>query len=190
MSAGRACVSPEKCATRSGSQRTASFSTLPRLPSERCVDLMYIAAGVYAADRLIKCTTRGQSEQSLRIFDLTVAVSDLQLWQQPHVKERIEEIVDFLTDEDWTLTFKAARHKTVRTVVPNAETLPPEGASRLEVRCHSISSPYRRCYPRLGHHVRNRPAIHGSCPGAWCTSRDFWFGWTRAQRTTADSRAG
>ena len=29
-----------------------------------------------------------------------------------------------------------------------------------------------------------------SCPGAWCTSRDFWFGWTRAQRTTADSRAG
>jgi dienelactone hydrolase len=30
----------------------------------------------------------------------------------------------------------------------------------------------------------------GSCPGTWCTSREFWFGWTRAQRTTADSRAG
>ena len=29
-----------------------------------------------------------------------------------------------------------------------------------------------------------------SCPGTWCTSREFWFGWTRAQRTTADSRAG
>ena len=30
----------------------------------------------------------------------------------------------------------------------------------------------------------------GSCPSTWCTSRDTWFGWTRAQRTTADSRAG
>jgi hypothetical protein len=30
----------------------------------------------------------------------------------------------------------------------------------------------------------------GSCPAEWCTSRDFQFGWTRAQLTTADSRAG
>jgi hypothetical protein len=32
--------------------------------------------------------------------------------------------------------------------------------------------------------------LPGSCPGEWCTSRDFRFGWTRAQLTTADSRAG
>lgn len=30
----------------------------------------------------------------------------------------------------------------------------------------------------------------GSCPAEWCTSRDFWFGWTRTQLTTTDSRAG
>jgi hypothetical protein len=30
----------------------------------------------------------------------------------------------------------------------------------------------------------------GSCPGQWCTSREFWFDWTRAQLTTADNRAG
>jgi ribonucleoside-diphosphate reductase alpha chain len=29
-----------------------------------------------------------------------------------------------------------------------------------------------------------------SCPAAWCTSREFWFGRTRAQLTTAASRAG
>jgi hypothetical protein len=29
----------------------------------------------------------------------------------------------------------------------------------------------------------------GSCPTAWCTSRESWFGWTRAQLTTADNRA-
>src|SRR5882672_7656140 len=28
----------------------------------------------------------------------------------------------------------------------------------------------------------------GSCPTAWCTSRESWFGWTRAQLTTADNR--
>jgi hypothetical protein len=28
-----------------------------------------------------------------------------------------------------------------------------------------------------------------SCPAAWCTSRESWFGWTRAQVTTADNRA-
>jgi hypothetical protein len=30
------------------------FSTLPRLPSERCIDLLYIAAGIYAVDRLTR----------------------------------------------------------------------------------------------------------------------------------------
>jgi hypothetical protein len=30
----------------------------------------------------------------------------------------------------------------------------------------------------------------GSCPRKWCTSRELRFGWTRAQLTTADSRAG
>ncbi|MCZ8131512.1 MAG: Arm DNA-binding domain-containing protein [Steroidobacteraceae bacterium] len=29
-----------------------------------------------------------------------------------------------------------------------------------------------------------------SCPAAWCTSREFWLGRTRAQLTTAASRAG
>jgi hypothetical protein len=48
---------------------------------------------------------------------------------------------------------------------------------------------------RLGLQQRIRRALRrsrvvGSCPAAWCTSREFWFGWTRAQLTTADSRAG
>ena len=34
------------------------------------------------------------------------------------------------------------------------------------------------------------PRTQRSCPAEWCTSRDFWFGWTRAQLTTAGSRAG
>ena len=37
---------------------------------------------------------------------------------------------------------------------------------------------------------RRSGALARSCPGGWCTSREFRFGWTRAQLTTADSRAG
>ncbi|HZF30054.1 MAG TPA: hypothetical protein VE907_13105 [Gammaproteobacteria bacterium] len=32
------------------------------------------------------------------------------------------------------------------------------------------------------------PFPERSCPTAWCTSRESWFGWTRAQLTTADNR--
>ena len=84
------------------------FSTLPRLPSERCIDLLYIAAGIYAVDRLTRRTTLAQSERICRNFDLTIAVRDLQFWQQETVTKQIEELVRFLTDEDWTLAFRAA----------------------------------------------------------------------------------
>jgi hypothetical protein len=45
---------------------------------------------------------------------------------------------------------------------------------------------------RLGmdRQFRDRDTLRRSCPTEWCTSRDFWFGWTRSQLTTADSRAG
>jgi hypothetical protein len=33
------------------------------------------------------------------------------------------------------------------------------------------------------------PILLGSCPGAWCMSRESWLDWTRAQLTTAESRA-
>jgi hypothetical protein len=37
---------------------------------------------------------------------------------------------------------------------------------------------------------RNEHYDLGSRPAEWCTSRESWSGWTRAQLTTADSRAG
>ena len=38
--------------------------------------------------------------------------------------------------------------------------------------------------------ARRALSMNGACPAEWCTSRDSQFGWTRAQLTTADSRAG
>jgi 7-cyano-7-deazaguanine synthase in queuosine biosynthesis len=84
------------------------FSSLPRLPSERCIDLLNIAAGIYALDRLIKRTTRDRSHSGSRSCAVSVAVRDLDFWNQPAIKAQVEEIILFLADEYWHLSFEPA----------------------------------------------------------------------------------
>lgn len=84
------------------------FRPLPRLPSERCIDLVNIAAGIYAIDRLIKRTTHRQSRSGSRAFALSIAVRDLDFWEQSAIKARLQDIVQFLSDESWELSFEAA----------------------------------------------------------------------------------
>jgi len=51
-------------------------------------------------------------------------------------------------------------------------------------RCLTVDSLKGMCYEcQFVRSVNQR-----SCPTAWCTSRESWFGWTRAQLTTADNR--
>ena len=47
-----------------------------------------------------------------------------------------------------------------------------------------------RRYLQVTHGFLSMPPSYGSCPTAWCMSRESWSGWTRAQLTTADNRAG
>jgi tetratricopeptide (TPR) repeat protein len=59
--------------------------------------------------------------------------------------------------------------------------------ARIQSR-HDLAVAYNnRCfaYMKLGRLLKAR-----SCPRSWCTSRESWLGWTRAQLTTADNRAG
>jgi 7-cyano-7-deazaguanine synthase in queuosine biosynthesis len=84
------------------------FRTLPRLPSERCIDLLNIAAGIYAVDRLIKRTTRRHSRSGLRSLAVSVAVRDLGFWEQSAIKVRLQDIILFLSDEHWEFSFEAA----------------------------------------------------------------------------------
>jgi 7-cyano-7-deazaguanine synthase in queuosine biosynthesis len=86
------------------------FRSLPRLPSERCIDLLNIAAGIYAVDRLIK-RNRGSSYCTSRSCAITAAVRDMEFWNQPAIKAQIEEIILFLTDEYWEISFEPAPKK-------------------------------------------------------------------------------
>lgn len=83
------------------------FRTLPRLPSERCIDLLNVAAGIYAVDRLIK-RNHGSSHCSSRSCTVTAAVRDVEFWNQPSIKSQIEDIILFLTDEYWDVSFEPA----------------------------------------------------------------------------------
>ena len=84
------------------------FRTLPRLPSERCIDLLNIAAGIYAVDRLIKRKSRRLSSLGSRSLAVTVAVRDRDFWDQSAIKARLQDIVLFLSDEHWQFTFETA----------------------------------------------------------------------------------
>jgi 7-cyano-7-deazaguanine synthase in queuosine biosynthesis len=83
------------------------FRRLPRLPSERCIDLLNITAGIYAADRLIKRNS-GNSHHSSRSCTVTAAVRAMEFWNQPAIKAQIEDIILFLTDEYWEVSFEPA----------------------------------------------------------------------------------
>lgn len=102
-----------------GAQSSFTTALLPNLGKlgpvpALSIDLVRIAATVYAADRSKKRTARG-SDWNRRSFELEVPVSDATVWAA--VATDLESVLDFLTGDRWTLTFNedAAPAETVTT---------------------------------------------------------------------------
>jgi 7-cyano-7-deazaguanine synthase in queuosine biosynthesis len=109
VSASRECVRVEGNPSRSVRfLADRLFAGLPKLPSTRCLDLLHIAIGAYAADRLVRRGSQISSDGGIRSFDLTVAVRDPDFWSQASIAESVVEILRFLTDDDWRLSFEPA----------------------------------------------------------------------------------
>ena len=66
------------------------------------VDFVRIAAGIFAADRST-LRRRGGSNWNSRDIGVTVPVNDPSRWQS--VRQRLEEILGFVTGDKWRLTF-------------------------------------------------------------------------------------
>jgi hypothetical protein len=81
------------------------FAGLPKLPSKRCLDLLHVAIGAYAVDRLVRRTGHAGEEPAIRSLDLRCAVHDLEFWSQSSISHSIVDI-QFLTDEDWDVSFE------------------------------------------------------------------------------------
>jgi hypothetical protein len=78
-----------------------------RLP-EHLADLVDLAMAVYVADRLVPRRSPGQdrfARRWRRSLTLELPIRCLSRWQQPEVGERLQECLDFLTEDDWSFTF-------------------------------------------------------------------------------------
>ena len=87
----------------------ASWRSLPARLTARGLDLLNIAAGVYAVDRIVKRQASPGNETGIRSLKLCFAVQDLAFWQSLVITEALEEVLSFLTDENWSFTFEQAR---------------------------------------------------------------------------------
>ncbi len=86
----------------------AALRSLLSDPTPRSLDLLTIASGVYAVDRAVKRMAGEGNEIGVRTLRLDVAVHELSFWQRAEITEAVTRILHFLTDENWSLTFKQA----------------------------------------------------------------------------------
>ena len=94
------------------------WRSLPAYPTDRGMDLLNIAAGVYAVDRVEKRQAGTGNETGIRSLQLCFAVQDLAFWQRFEITDAVEEILSFLTDENWSVTFERAATVQVQQQVP------------------------------------------------------------------------
>lgn len=71
----------------------------------RPIDLICIAAGVYAVDRIVKRRTTAVNESGIRTFSLCFHVADVDYWRQPVVIDRIADVLHTLTGDNWIIEF-------------------------------------------------------------------------------------
>ena len=93
----------------------APLRSLLSHPTPRSMDLLTIAAGVYAVDRAVKRKASDRNETGIRSLRLNFAVHDLPFWQRADISEAVTQILCFLTDENWSLTFKRAAAEPLST---------------------------------------------------------------------------
>lgn len=85
------------------------FKALLSLPSRRCLDLLRIAAGVYAVDRISKRKKLRDNEDGIRQLRLVFEVRDHAFWTQSSINDALADVLCFLTDDDWSFDFQPAQ---------------------------------------------------------------------------------
>lgn len=84
------------------------LQSLPLTPMPRALDLLTIAAGTYAVDRIVKRKMKAGNRAGIRNLSAQFAVHDLAFWSSHRSTLAVTEILYFLTGDDWQITFKQA----------------------------------------------------------------------------------
>ena len=91
-------------------------------PSEIGLDLLVLAAHIYAADTRISRTEQSQDSWT-REIRLVVPVSDTQRWNA--AAQTVKQALDFLTGDRWTLGFRQRPTRFAGIITPPQALLPP-----------------------------------------------------------------
>lgn len=70
----------------------------------RSIDLICIAAGIYAMDRVVKRSKSASNESGIRTFVVCFHVADLEYWRRQTVTNQLTEILHFLTGDYWLIS--------------------------------------------------------------------------------------
>ncbi|KGM52264.1 hypothetical protein N792_03875 [Lysobacter concretionis Ko07 = DSM 16239] len=82
--------------------------------SQRSIDLVAIATGIYAIDRACKRKLTRHNECGVRTLRVVFEVSDLAFWQQPDIVEQLTDILCVLSGDTWLVSFakRSEPHQT------------------------------------------------------------------------------
>jgi len=81
------------------------FDRISLLPSNRGLDLLRIAAGVYAIDRIERRNFR-KDDFGVRCLAVKIEVREPEFWMASNVVGHLEHILGFLTGDMWSFTFE------------------------------------------------------------------------------------
>jgi 7-cyano-7-deazaguanine synthase in queuosine biosynthesis len=87
------------------------FSSLLSLPQPRMLDLMLIATGVYAVDRISQRHRPSANRQGIRQLRIEFAVRDIKFWSSRRIQKLLLDILSFLTDDDWQVGFHKLQNR-------------------------------------------------------------------------------
>ena len=138
--------------------------------SQRSIDLIAIATGIYAIDRVCKRKISLHNECGVRTHRIIFEVSDFDFWMHPDIHEQLTEILCFLTGETWLLNFAKRNepHQTssAQRLLDLKEPLPTRVAlfsggldSAAGLANRLISNDQTYMLLTVGHHV----AIRSKC---------------------------
>lgn len=94
-------------------------------------DLIDVAVSIFISDRLAP-RTRTNDQRPLdvrwhRKLHLVVPVRDPQHWRQPEIAECLDELLYFLTNDDWTIDFTNRQHDPRQSEIQASLFEPPPG---------------------------------------------------------------
>ena len=143
-------------------------------PPPRLLDLLRVATSIYVVDRLAKRKRRCQQCRWFRSLKVSVAVSQPDFWQSQDVLGTLMECLDFLSEDNWELTFVKDDPPPVERFLPGENpflTNPPlvclnsgglDSAAGLAIRM--AENPKRPVLPvTVRHQPNQKAAVQRQC---------------------------